>query len=124
MEIKTCEQYVLSELEALKRELLKAHEENDGLKQDIAVGNGVIGALKEIFYVEQDATTGILNIGVKEDVLDATKDAAAGSRLMLLMHLFSKEESGEDAAGDAGGDAAALAAEMEAAGVEKEPVEK
>lgn len=125
MEVKTCEEYVLGELEFWRKQAEEAQS-----------AQAVLAALKEIFFVEIAPDTGAMNIGVHEEKLDRSRDAGAVGRLALLEHLFGVQGAqpvvagassggpspvGEDgvlASGDLAISAEELAASMAAAGVE------
>ena len=77
MEIKTCEEYVLAELEAAQAKVDLYYSDHEKLMM-----------LKNIFVVEDGANPGELNIGVKEELLDMNKDPGALARVVLLKDLF------------------------------------
>ena len=77
MEIKTCEEYVLAELKAAQARADLYYSDHEKLMM-----------LKNIFVVEDGATPGELNIGVKEELLDINKDPGALARVVLLKDLF------------------------------------
>lgn len=130
MEVRTCEEYVLGELEFWRKRAEEAQS-----------AQAVLTALKEIFFVEIAPDTGAMNIGVREEKLDRSRDAGAAGRLALLEHLFGVQGApqpgvagassggpspvGKDgvlASGDLAISAEELAASMAAAGVESSKV--
>lgn len=77
MEIKTCEEYVLAELEAAQARADLYQKDHD---------NMII--LKSLFTVEKDETTKEIKIGVRDELLDPAQNVAAFARINLLLELF------------------------------------
>lgn len=96
MEIKTCEEYVLAELEAAQARADLYQKDHD---------NMII--LKSLFTVEKDEATKEIKIGVRDELLDPTQNIAAFARINLLLELFgvAKDDFSfmDGGAGGAGG---------------------
>ena len=75
--VKTCEEYVLAELEKyrLKAELAESYA-------------ATLKTLKEIFVAEEEADGSGLKIGVRDELLDIGKDPNAAVRIVILKQLF------------------------------------
>lgn len=92
MENKTCEEYVLAELEKAQEEVERLKELVNQYKNSASV----LKMLQEIFVVEDtDPNQPGLNIGVREELLDITKDNVALSRVILLRELFGQKKTAE-----------------------------
>lgn len=77
MEYKTCEQYVLAELESLQARCQAGEE----AKQ-------ILDTLQQLFYVEDTPDGSGINIGVRDELFNTEKDPRAVDRIMLLRRVF------------------------------------
>lgn len=77
MEYKTCEQYVLAELESLQAKCQAGEE----AKQ-------ILDTLQQLFYVEDTPDGSGINIGVRDELFNTEKDPRAVDRIMLLRRVL------------------------------------
>lgn len=77
MRPKTCEEYVLAELERYRQKAELAESYAATLK-----------TLKEIFVAEEEVDGSGLKIGVRDELLDIGKDPNAAVRIIILKQLF------------------------------------
>ena len=121
MEYKTCEMYVLGELEAVRRE-------NEALREEVRTKDEQLNVVREVFFmVGEGAADGAKNptirLGVHDERLKLGEDPGALGRLMRLRNIFGGDPFVNELiagvvrkclGGDQGAGAGADAAELEA----------